>query len=398
MSKEKFLVCHNRDRDDYQVALALQEIDALQGLVTDHYVGAQTLPFAAILDRVLNHRQIDGLPSSAIIPSLKSVFLQASLRLPVPKPDLMYWSDVTLGNKVLNAAKKYSDASLLLYSTNAYEAFTEKALADRRKVLFLYHPLPKFIENEMRQDVLWPDKLAPSSMLESKKPYMASRLDAEIAHADEVICASSTTRRSIEFSGYFEKPTTVVPYGMNPVVRNRATITKSNSGKIRFLFVGQAIQRKGLHHLLEAWRRAKLPHAELRVVFSSNPDGIMDTVPEGVVPLGRLSRDELVQEFSQAHCFVLPALLEGFGLVLLEAASAGCYTIFSDATGFADLDIPSSVGMRVKRNDIESLKLALESYCEMHLEGRVDPDAIVNLAKSFSTSAFREKLRRAILG
>lgn len=38
---------------------------------------------------------------------------------------------------------------------------------------------------------------------------------------------------------------------------------------------------------------------------------------------GRVSDEELRNYYSKAYCFVLPSLLEGYGMVLIEAMSYG---------------------------------------------------------------------------
>lgn len=93
---------------------------------------------------------------------------------------------------------------------------------------------------------------------------------------------------------------------------------------VTFLFVGRSCIRKGLHHLLEAWRQAP-PNAVLRIIGLEQPE------------LQRLYGDVLAQpnvsatgfcadtqaEYARADAFVLPSLEEGDPIVTYEAAAAG---------------------------------------------------------------------------
>ena len=68
---------------------------------------------------------------------------------------------------------------------------------------------------------------------------------------DAVACASTMTGRSLEHAGCDPAKITVIPYGAQPL---SATFpTPRSLGPCRFLFVGEGIQRKGLHNLLRAW-------------------------------------------------------------------------------------------------------------------------------------------------
>jgi glycosyltransferase involved in cell wall biosynthesis len=397
MNNEKFIVCHNRDRDNYQIALALAESDSLHSLITDYYLGAISGPVGRYLDRRLNHRQASGLCKEKIIPSLYSIALQYMIGKSPAQLDLMGRSDSHLGKKVLLEARKNEQASLFVYSTNAFESFVSEENRNRRKILFLYHPLPKYIQSIMLQDVLSPGKLMPSSIMESIKPSQIDRVNTEAFCADEIVCASSMSFESVKYEGITNKPIHIVPYGMDELMLPNSTPSLREQNKtIKYLFVGQAIQRKGIHHLLEAWSKAKLPNSQLTIVASSNPDGLLDRVSDTVKVKSHLTKSELINEFSSCHCFVLPALLEGFGLVLLEAAKLGCYTIYSDATGFADLDIPDFMGEKVQKNNIEALKDALTRFAEKYRSGDVDFTNIREQSRMFSNKSFRNRINEIV--
>ena len=104
-------------------------------------------------------------------------------------------------------------------------------------------------------------------------------------------------------------------------------------GRLRILFVGNLIPRKGLHHLLAAL--ARLPSTEwlLNVVGDDTVDRAYTAALRrqiGAAGLeanirlrGRVSERELAQQYRAAHLLAALSSYEGFGIVYLEAMAFG---------------------------------------------------------------------------
>jgi glycosyltransferase involved in cell wall biosynthesis len=104
-----------------------------------------------------------------------------------------------------------------------------------------------------------------------------------------------------------------------------------------FLFVGQFIARKDVLGLARAFVRFSEVHPDwnLRICGGGEQRALIPThskikVEEFVQP------EDLAQRFFEARFFVLPSLVEAWGLVVHEAASAGCGLVLSDAIGSAE--------------------------------------------------------------
>lgn len=88
------------------------------------------------------------------------------------------------------------------------------------------------------------------------------------------------------------------------------------------LFVGTWGGRKRgaeLSRIFSQEVRARIPDANLRMVTDDAPAAL----PDGVEALGRLSDDDLAQEYRAAWVFCLPSTYEGFGIPYAEAMMAG---------------------------------------------------------------------------
>jgi len=86
-------------------------------------------------------------------------------------------------------------------------------------------------------------------------------------------------------------------------------------------------------------------------VAGETPDAA--SLPDGLEPLGRLSRDELSRVMGRAAVFVHPAHYEPFGLAPLEAACAGCALLLSDIESLREIWGPSA--LYFPPNDAEAL-------------------------------------------
>jgi glycosyltransferase involved in cell wall biosynthesis len=80
-------------------------------------------------------------------------------------------------------------------------------------------------------------------------------------------------------------------------------------------------------------------------------------VPEGVIRLGVVSDDDLIQIYGAADVFALVSLYEGFGLTALEAMACGVPCLASRAGG-----IPEAVGeaaLQVDPTDVAAIEAGL---------------------------------------
>jgi glycosyltransferase involved in cell wall biosynthesis len=102
----------------------------------------------------------------------------------------------------------------------------------------------------------------------------------------------------------------------------------------RVLFVGQFIERKGLHVLLPAWRllRSKHPDWVLTVVGDGPLRQKLETEP-GIEVLPFLQPSEVAVLMRDARFLILPSLVEHWGLVVNEAALCGCALLCATSVG-----------------------------------------------------------------
>ena len=125
----------------------------------------------------------------------------------------------------------------------------------------------------------------------------------------------------------------VVPLGIDTKFWKPGPRPKNTT--FRFLAGGSHWKRKGLDAVVEAWDRLRPAGAELVLKC---PPVIIGGVPEFDVPNVTvinhwLSMDEERDLYRSADCFIAASRGEGWGLMPLQAISAGVPTLMTDTSG-----------------------------------------------------------------
>ena len=179
----------------------------------------------------------------------------------------------------------------------------------------------------------------------------------------------------------------VVPEGGVPAPRARAA-----GEPLRIVFVGQAVERKGLPVLLRAFEalRGQIP-AELTVI-GLTPEELAPLLVEGegVTALGRVDDAVKAAVLHDADVLCAPSLGgESFGMVLTEAFAAGTPVVASDIAGYRDVVSAGVDGVLVPRGNATALAETLRDLA-------LDPARVDGLARGAARE--RRALRMAAGG
>ena len=167
-------------------------------------------------------------------------------------------------------------------------------------------------------------------------------------------------------------PVTIVPHPVN--------------GKFKILFVGRHIERKGICYLIEAAKYLPRDKFEIRIVgvgdlteqlkqqvallderqktkderdviLSESEGSSQGNQPADIIFTGKLSPEDLANEYKTANVFVLPAIVdhkgdtEGLGVVLIEAMELGLPIVASNVGGIPDVVVDGKSGILVPEKD-----------------------------------------------
>lgn len=131
------------------------------------------------------------------------------------------------------------------------------------------------------------------------------------------------------------------------------------------LFVARLTPQKGLHYLLDAFKKVRTDK-KLVIAGDVDPaDGLEDYVAdlkaradERTIFLGWVYGDLLDELYSNAYLFVLPSETEGLSVSLLEAINFGCGILVSDIP--ENLDALQDYGFSFKNADVDDLARMLQ--------------------------------------
>jgi len=176
-------------------------------------------------------------------------------------------------------------------------------------------------------------------------------------------------------------PVTIVPHDVN--------------GKFKILFVGRHIERKGICYLIEAAKYLPRDKFEIRIVgvgdlteqlkqqaallderqktkderdviLSESEGSSQGNQPADIIFTGKLSPEDLANEYKTANVFVLPAIVdhkgdtEGLGVVLIEAMELGLPIVASNVGGIPDVVVDGKSGILVPEKDPVALAEAFK--------------------------------------
>jgi glycosyltransferase involved in cell wall biosynthesis len=149
------------------------------------------------------------------------------------------------------------------------------------------------------------------------------------------------------------------------------------------LYVGFSTPRKGVEYLAQALGQMQI-RAYLMMVgkweanYQERFQSALGSASERVRIAGYVTDKELLTYFAAADAFVLPTLLEGFGIPLVEAMAAGIPTVTTD--GGAAAEIVGPAGLTVPAGEAESLASALDNLL-------MSPDLASRLSQAGRTRA-----------
>ena len=246
-------------------------------------------------------------------------------------------------------------------------------------------------------------------------PYFQRKVIPRFNTFDHVIAVSQATAEAAQSRGIDSSRISVIPNGVDPVtsiavqeddkfppyfitlgrpVKRKGfswlmqQVIPALQGNFKLLMVGPFDQRPTLKEHLLNLLPAKLYH--LSTLFLGHPTDqqemrrLLKVYPEKIQHLGKVPFAQLKHLLANAQAFLMPNIhvpgdMEGFGLVCLEASSAGTVVVASELEGITSAIIHNHNGLLLNSQDTDAWIAQLQSILD-------NPDYYQNLGQQFKNN------------
>jgi glycosyltransferase involved in cell wall biosynthesis len=217
-----------------------------------------------------------------------------------------------------------------------------------------------------------------------------------VASADLITTNSSYTKQQIETLVPLNCPCRVIPMGIYPP----SILPSPNRSRDQtILYVGRLIEWKGIDTLIRSMILVKREVPDSRLIITGEGPYrdflqhlVQDTgLTEVVRFFGRASDDDLIKLYDSAAVFVLPSkrhqglVMEGLGVVLIEAMSHGIPVIGSNIGGIPDIITDGETGLLVPEQDPAALAgCIVKLLSDKTLQATLRTNGFVRVKERFS--------------
>jgi glycosyltransferase involved in cell wall biosynthesis len=191
------------------------------------------------------------------------------------------------------------------------------------------------------------------------------------------VTVSNSSKEGLESMGL--KKILIVPEGVSVTPLSRVPVKASTP---LIVFVGRLKRHKLPQHAIEAFTiiKKEVPSAKLWIIGEGYLRKELEKLGvKDVTFLGHVKDELKFDILRQAHLILVPATLEGWGLVVTESNAMGTPAVAYDVAGLRDSIIDGKTGILVKDNSPESLARSAISLLN-------DPDTLSEL--SFNALSF----------
>lgn len=235
-----------------------------------------------------------------------------------------------------------------------------------------------------------------SRLMESGKVRDARR-DKEADLADVVCTNSKLVRQSLVRAGIPEDKIITVPLG-SPEAISSELLPRSLPAPFSFMYAGPVSAQKGVHYLLEAWKRFEgSSTAQLHLYgIPLLPKKCFAGLGKNIILHGSVAKQQLYKAYQRAGVLVFPSLCDGFGMVVTEAFAHGLPVITTKNAGVSDFIEEGKNGFLVAPGDSKGLAERMQ-WCLCHQSEllRMRRHAL-DTARSYSWGDFRNKLKEEL--
>jgi len=319
-------------------------------------------PLRRSIERELSRRRSVEIPADLITNVSSSAALAhlGSIRVPLVRrasASLEHRLRVQFDRSVSRRLPSITcDVVVTMYGSASESLRTARA-AGKSGVLNFVNSHPSFKNQHLREL-----GNVPHGHQELVSEHEQREVSVELEQASLVLVPSRFVARQLEAVGVASQNLVIEPYGVDLAMFGPRTSSAQpeRKSRIRCLYVGQILHRKGIPLLLDVARRLRARPIEFHLIGPLRSREVLRSLPSNVRWQDSLTAAEIAQEMRDADMLVLPSIDDAFGLVTLEAMASGLPVIVSDGAGSCEDVLDGSTGLVVRAGDRGQLEDAIE--------------------------------------
>ncbi|WP_377887502.1 glycosyltransferase family 4 protein [Alkalihalobacillus sp. R86527] len=396
----KVIVAHPAQQHSFRTAEALKNSGYLFKYITTVYQKQNTL--TSMITKVLkgdnlkraNSRRSKKLEDNEVIQFCEIESLILLLLQRIDKSKLLYsrWNQIIVklfNKKLVKYAIKNNVDAIIMFDTVAGSAveLLNKRAPNMTKIIDMSAPNLSYMEKIFKEDINRSNNnecVALKNELNSplyKKILKNSR--TEIKLADYFLVASTFSERSLLYDNINRSKIFKCPYGIENEQNFYKEINKKDNEKLKCVYVGRVTQKKGANHLFNAISRLNLNDFSFKFLGSYNDKNLYYNFYKELCDFeGHVTKDKVMDIYSNSDILVFPSLADGFGLSVLEALACGVPVICSSNAGASDLIINGYNGFVITSGSTQEIIEKLQWF-------NTNRDKLSAMSKNASETAQR---------
>jgi starch synthase len=407
LNNKQIILSHSGKQHSYYVAKALHELGLLKTFYTSSYIS--NIALQTIIQKLemsfLSRRFLYGLGGKYVNANwhyeIKELVYRKLKGNSQAVNKLVFERDINFDNDLSKKlpALKYNTFWGFQGSCHDSLHVSNKLGFDSVCEMTIAH-LP-FAKRILQEESLLHPEWSDSMDFASFPAVYEKRLIEEPLVAKKVIAISSFLKKTLVQEGVPADKITVIPLGFDATSVDFKEETESiNNRPLRLLYAGRITQRKGMKYLLEAIRSFNKKDVELHIIGNIYGSGTAFKTYSNLYTYTKgISQQELFKSYQKYDALIFPSVLEGFGLVTVEAMGAGLPVVTTPNTNATEVIKEDINGFLVPIRDTEAIIRAIThlrnmenaSFQQMRHEAR-------KTALQYTWDEHRTKVRQFVTG
>jgi starch synthase len=369
LNKHSIILSHSGKQHSYYVAKALLDLGYLQKFFTSSYIGSIWLQnLINSLDLSFWSRRFQsGLGGHYVNSNWKYELEELVARKLKTNSksvnELVYKRDISFDLDISKRLLKKKYECFWGFQGSSLESLkvANKMQAHSICEMTIAH-LP-YAQRLLKEEATLHPEWAESIDFTSFPAHYEKRLVEEPYEAKTVIAISDFLKTTLIDGGLDSRKIKVIPLGFDiSAIRYVPSTVSLKNRPLRLLYAGRITQRKGMKYLLQAIKSFSSRDVELHIIGNIHGTGKAFSEYKDLYQFKPgVTQQVLFNMYADYDALVFPSVLEGFGLVTIEAMGAGLPVITTPNTNATELIVNGKNGFVVPIRDTNSIVDAIRA-------------------------------------